>query len=167
MKCKYKLLHTILSPVLSSLLLCSFSDLTQPEQEAPKNVIVTLNVDTGLIDKDNTSASCNFGQEESITNEEFTIVVNVGDTVTWRGVSSNSPETDVVNITKIKYVKGKNIFGKDLDTKDKGKHQKVSAKVLSSTAVEGAYKYDISFTVINNGVKRNGTFHIDPKIQSH
>lgn len=148
-------------------LLFSFSGLREPAQVAPKNVIVTLKVDTGKIDKGNTSASCNFGQEAGISNEEFTIVVNVGDTVTWRGVSSSSPETDVVNITKIKYVRGKNIFGKDLDTKDTGKNQKISAKVLSSTVTEGTYKYDISFTVTNNGVKRNGTFHIDPKIQSH
>lgn len=152
---------------LGTLPLCSFSDLTKPEQEAPKNVIVTLNVDTGQIDKKDASASCNFGQEEGISNEEYTIVVNVGDVITWVGISSSSPETDVVDITKIKYVKGKNIFGKDLDTKDTGKQKKISAKVLASTAVEGIYKYDISFTVTNNGAKRNGTFHIDPKIQSH
>lgn len=153
--------------VLATLLLSSFSDLTKPEQEESKTVIVTLNVDTGEITKDNTSTTCNFGQEEDISNEEFTISVNVGDSVTWMGVSSSSPETDVVDITKIKYVKGKNIFGKDLETKDTGKQKKISAKVLSSTAVEGTYKYDISFTVTNNGVKRNGTFHIDPRIQSH
>ncbi len=152
---------------LSSLLLFSFSGLTQQEQEAPKNVVVTLHVDTGTIDKKNASASCNFGQEEGISNEEYTIVVNVGDVITWEGVSSSSPETDVVDITKIKYVKGKNIFGKDLDTKDTGNKKRVSAKVLSSTAVGGDYKYDISFTVTNNGAKRNGIFHIDPKIQSH
>ncbi len=152
---------------ISALLLCSFTSSTQPEPVAAENIVVTLNVDTGEIDKENASASCNFGQAEGISNEEFTIVVNVGDVITWVGVSSSSPETDVVDITKIKHVKGKNIFGKDLDTTDKGNHQKVSAKVLASTAVEGLYKYDISFAVTNNGVKRNGMFHIDPKIQAH
>ncbi len=164
---KLLILKSGLILALGTLVLSSFSDLTNPEQETAKTVIVTLNVDTGKINKDNTSTTCNFGQEEGISNEEFTIEVNVGDTVTWVGVSSSSPETDVVDITKIKYVKGKNIFGKDLDTKDTGKQKKISAKVLSSTAVEGTYKYDISFTVTNNGVKRNGTFHIDPRIQSH
>ncbi len=152
---------------ISALLLCSFTSITKPESRVFGNIVVTLNVDTGQIDKKNASASCDFGQAEGISNEDYTIVVNVGDVITWVGVSSSSPETDVVDITKIKYVRGKNIFGKDLDTADKGKHQKVSAQVLASTAIEGDYKYDISFTVTNNGVKRNGTFHIDPKIQAH
>jgi len=150
---------------LSSLLFMSFS--TPMKRLAFENIIITLRVDTGQIDKKNASASCNFGQAEGISNEEFTIEVNVGDVITWEGISSSSPDTDVVDITKIKYVKGKNIFGKDLDTADGGKHKKVSAQVLASTAVEGDYKYDISFTVTNNGAKRNGTFHIDPVIRVH
>lgn len=149
-------------------LLTAFTSSTRPDRPAQaNNVVVTLRVNTSEIDKDNLSSACDFGQEEGISNEDFTIVVNVGDVITWEGVSSNAPETDVVDITKIKYVRGKNIFGKDLATSGRGKNQKVSGKVLSSTAVGGDYKYDISFTVTNNGVKRNGTFHIDPKIQAH
>lgn len=165
-----KFLHlkrTTLILLTSSLLLCTLTSTTKKEPAPYANVVVTLRVDTKEINKDNLSTTCDFGQEEGISNEEFTITVNVGDVITWEGVSSTSPDTDVVDITKIKYVKGKNIFGKDLDTTDKGKNQKVSGKVLSSTAVGGDYKYDISFSVTTNGVKRNGTFHIDPKIQAH
>ncbi len=147
-----------------SLLLFSFSTITQPGQPVQANVTITLHVDTGNIDNKNTATTCDFGQDEGISNEDFTVAVNVGDIITWEGVSSSSPSTDVVEITKIKYVKGKNIFGKDLGP---GNNRKITGKALSSTATEGDYKYDISFTVTNNGAKRNGTFHIDPVIQVH
>ena len=83
----------------------------------------------------------------------------------WEGVSSSSPDTDIVDITKIKYVKGTNIFGKDLLPGNKP--HKITGNVLTSTAAAGDYKYEISFTVTNNGVKRNGIFRIDPVIQAH
>jgi hypothetical protein len=149
---------------LSSLFLFSFTDSNQQGQIEPKNVIVTLNVNTGQIDNRNLAATCNFGQAEGITNEDFTIEVNVGDSITWVGVSSSSPGTDLVNITKIKHAKGKDIFGKDLLP---GNKKNISGKVLTRATGEETYKYEISFTVTNNGVKRNGTFHIDPKIQAH
>lgn len=147
---------------LSTLLVCSF--LATHAQES-KTVVVTLNVNTGQIDNKNLATTCNFGQDQNISNENFTIEVNVGDSITWRGVSSTSPATDIVEITKIKYAKGKNIFGKD-DLLP-GKNKKISGKALSKTTAEDIYKYDISFTVTNNGTKRNGTFKIDPKIIVH
>lgn len=146
--------------VISALILGLF--INSLEQEP---VVITLHVDTGAIDNKNLATTCNFGQDASISNEDYTVVVNVGDIIVWEGVSSTS-ESDVVNITKIKYVRGKNIFAKDLDPDGADPRQKVRAKVLSRTD-GGEYKYDISFTVIHNGVKRNGTFHIDPKIQTH
>ncbi len=146
--------------VIVAMVLCSFIP-----SSAQETVVITLHVDTGQIDGKNLAATCTFGQEDGISNEEYTVVVNVGDIIVWEGVSSSSEE-DVVNITKIKYVKGKNIFGKDLGPSNSDPHQKVTAKVLSGTD-GGAYKYDISFTVFHNGVKRNGTFHIDPKIETH
>jgi len=147
---------------LSTLLVCSF--LVTHAQQA-KTVVVTLNVNTGQIDNKNLSTTCNFGQDQNIPNEDFTIEVNVGDSITWHGVSSTSPDTDIVEITKIKYAKGKNIFGKD-DLLP-GKNNKIAGKALSKTTAEDIYKYDISFTVTNNGTKRNGTFKIDPKIIVH
>jgi hypothetical protein len=147
-----------------SLLLFSFSGVTREETPLQGGVTITLHVDTGNVDNKNTGETCDFGQQEG-TNEEYTVVVNVGDVITWEGVSSTAPETDVVDITKIKYVKGTNIFGKDLLPGNRP--HKISSKVLTSTATAGDYKYEISFTVTNNGVKRNGVFKIDPVIQAH
>jgi hypothetical protein len=146
--------------VTSALILGLF--INSSEQET---VVITLHVDTGAIDNKNLATTCTFGQADDISNEDYTVVVNVGDNIVWEGVSSTS-ESDVVDITKIKYVRGKNIFAKDLDPDGTGPRQKVRAKVLSRTD-GGEYKYDISFTVTSNGKKRNGTFHIDPKIQTH
>ncbi len=137
-----------------SLVLCAFT--TKPDQE---NVTITLIVDTEQIDNKNTATTCHFdGQAENVTNENFTVDVNIGDVITWQGASSTS-ETDVVEITKIKFMKGNNIFGRDLGPGNGGK---ISAK----TAAKGSYKYDISFKVTHAG-KASGTFHIDPVIQAH
>lgn len=134
--------------------------------QEPANIVVTLNVDTGQIEKSNASAFCHFGQDADVSNEDFTIVVNVGDVVTWQGVSTSSPN-DIVNIKSINHEGGKNVFDKNILAGNNAVPEKVEAKVLYPTPDGKEYKYKISFTVMNNGVKRNGTFHIDPKIQSH
>jgi len=149
---------------LTLLAILLFSFLAIQAQE-PQTVVVTLNVNTGQIDKQNLPTTCNFGQPQNISNEDFTIEVNVGDIIIWQGVSSSAPETDIVEITKIKRAKGKNIF--DKEELLPGENKKISGKALSKTTTEDIYKYDISFTVTNNGKKRNGTFHIDPKIMVH
>lgn len=128
------------------------------------NSVVTLYVDTARVAKPDVNPYCNFGQAPEIANEDFTIEVKVGDTVTWEGVSANAPSTDVVNIVSINHEGGKNVFGKNILKGDGQSPEKVTGKVLYKTAGSD-YKYKISFTVLNNGVKRNGTFHIDPKIR--
>ncbi len=128
-----------------------------------KEHIVTLNVDTSLIEKSNINDYCDFGQnKDSISNEDYTIIVNVGDKITWQGISTSS-EYDTVKIKKIKHVKGegRNVFDKD----SLSGNEKVIGRVLHYTKKDKPYKYKIFFTVYNNGVRRNGTFHIDPKIQ--
>jgi len=152
--------------MLGSVLLFSFSGSTEREEQEPQNIVVTLNVDTGQIQKSNASAYCNFGQPEGVSNEDFTIIVNIGDVVTWQGVSSSS-DKDVVNITAINHEGGKNVFGQNVLKGDGANPEKVVGKVLYPTPDNQDYKYKISFTVTNNGSKRNGTFHIDPKIQAH
>jgi hypothetical protein len=149
------------SGLVLTLLVCSFMTIQAQEN----TVVVTLNVNTGQIEKNNLATTCNFGQPQNISNENFTIEVNVGDIITWQGVSSSAPETDIVEITKIKRAKGKNIF--DKEELLPGENKKISGKALFQTTAEDIYKYDISFTVSTNGKKRNGTFHIDPKIIVH
>jgi hypothetical protein len=150
-----------------SLFLFSFSSKIVHEQPQPRNIFITLNVDTGRIVKPNINAFCNFGQDPSISNENFTIQAGIGDNIIWQGVSSSAPDTDIVNITSINYQGGKNIFGKNILTGNSNIPEKVIGTVLYDTPEGQDYKYKISFTVLNNGVKRNGTFAIDPKIQIH
>lgn len=132
-----------------------------------QNIVITLNVDTSTIDKKDVNASCNFGQEEGIANEDFTVAANIGDTITWQGISVNAPDTDVVNIVSINHEGGKNVFGQNILSSNRTEPRRVSGKVLYSTPEGQDFKYKISFTVSNNGKQRNGTFHIDPKIQVH
>ena len=151
---------------VSSLPVSAFSKLLDGNKK-PANIVVTLYVDTARLDKQNVNASCNFGQNPNISNEEFTIVVNVGDTVTWQGVSSNAPSTDVVNIVSINHEGGKNVFDENILKSSGGAQERVTATVRSKTDGGEKYKYKLSFTVLNNGAKRNGMYHIDPKIEVH
>ena len=120
---------------------------------------ITLYVNTSTVDRHNTDETCNFGQESGVSNKDFTIEVNVGDTIIWEGVSTSSDEV-LVNINAINHEGGKNVFNKN---KLRGDGQ-VPEKVMG-TVIQGAPgdedKYKISFKMSN----RNGTFHIDPVIR--
>lgn len=131
------------------------------------NIVITLYVDTARIDTQKVNAFSNFGQAAGISNEEFTVEANVGDTITWRGVSANAPSTDVVNIVSINYEGGKNIFDQNILKSNGQSPETVSGVAKTKTEDGKKYKYKISFTVLNSGRKRNGTFHIDPKIEIH
>lgn len=164
MKTPYsRTLKSALLLAASSLLLSAFSP-APVLQDA--STVVTLYVNTADIKTPNESSYCNFGQGDDISNEEYTIVVNVGTTVTWQGESSNAPDTDRVDIVSINYEGGKNVFGTNILKDTRQSPGKVSGKVLYATEGNN-YKYKISFTVTSNGVKKKGTFHIDPKIEVH
>ena len=124
---------------------------------------ITLNVETGKIVKPNIDPFCNFGQPASISNKDYAIKVDIGDIVIWEGVSSSSPSTDTVNITSINHQGGVNVFGRNLIRGNGDSPEIVIGKVLKG-APGDEDKYAISFTVYNNGIKRNGTFRIDPKL---
>ena len=125
--------------------------------------VITLNVDTSTINSQNESAVSNFGQEEGVSNEDFTISVRVGDTIIWQGKSISAPDQDVVNIVSINHEGGTNIFDENILKGDGGFPERVVRTVVNGNVGE-FIKYKISFTVLNNGEKRQGTYHIDPKI---
>jgi len=129
-----------------------------------KTHYITLYVNTSTIDSQNESIVSNFGQEEDISNEDYTISARIGDTIIWKGVSSSSPEDDVVNIKSINYEGGTNIFDQNILKGNREDPEEVIGEVVNGN-VGDEIKYKISFKVLNNGKKRNGTFHIDPKIQ--
>ena len=151
----------------SSLSLLSFSAPFR-KKKLENTVYITLNVDTGQITNKDVGQYCHFtGQPEGTSAEDFTVDVNQGDTIVWQGVSTNAPTTDIVHINSIHHHHGKNAFDQeDISGDDQNSH-KISRKALHSTEGQEAYKYTLSFTVFNNGVRRKGTFHIDPKIQVH
>lgn len=149
--------------ILIAMLLISFNN----DLYAQLEHIITLNVDTGQITKHEVNEYCNFGQEEGISNEDYTITVNIGDTIVWQGVSTNAPDSDTVSITSINHRGGTNIFGVNTLLGNGETPELVIGEVLNSTEGERkkTYKYTIKFKVFNNGHKRNGTFQIDPKIK--
>ena len=140
--------------------------ISRNEKDEAQEITVTLYVDTKAIQKPNDSEYCNFGQGAGISNEEFTIVANVGDTITWRGVSSSAPSTDTVSISAINYEGGKNVFGENVLKDSNSNPGRVSGVVRYKTGNQFC-KYKIMFTVTNSGAKRGGTFQIDPKIEVH
>jgi len=154
--------------ILMAIVLLVFIVTSCNQCQSAKEHTITLNVNTAQIVKPNINDYCDFGQDSNISNEDYTIKAKVGDIITWKGLTST--EGDVVNIVSINHIGGKNIFGKT-NLKGNGEDPElVVGKVLNSTYDKGnkkhdLYKYTIKFTVINNGVQRNGTFHIDPKIQ--
>jgi hypothetical protein len=131
-------------------------------QESEKHYI-TLNVDTSIINSQNESSVSDFGQEEGISNEDYTITARVGDTIIWQGLSS-ATENDIVNIVSINYEGGTNIFNKNILRGNGENPEQVIGTIVTGNTGD-SIKYKISFTVMNNGVKRQGTYHIDPKIQ--
>lgn len=144
----------------------SAMSIPRKETNQAREILVTLIVDTGAIQKPNETAYCNFGQEAGIPNEEFTVVANVGDIITWQGVSSSSPSTDQVSISAINYEGGKNVFGENVLRSTRENPAKVSGRVQFRTGDQFC-KYKVMFTVTNSGTQRGGTFQIDPKIEVH
>jgi len=146
---------------LFAIISLSFSNISLAQEEH----IIILYVNTAEITNQNEYQVSYFdGQDEETDTREFTIYVNPGDKIIWQGVSSNAPETDVINIKSINYEGGKNVFGSNVLKGDGGDPQQVIGVVQNGT--EGfEEKYKIAFTVYNNGRKRQGTFLIDPKIK--
>lgn len=102
-----------------------------------------------------------------MANEDYVVEVNAGDTITWQGVSTNAPSTDMIHIVSVKHQKGKKIFDQDELLGDGKGPQKISRKALYPTQDGQHFKYVLSFTVSSNRVKKNGVFKIDPVIQVH
>lgn len=135
--------------------------------------VITLSVDTNEINDENVLEVCSLQASENTTVEadddleSFTVIVNEGDDIIWEGVSDFS-EDHIVEITKVKYDSGTEVFNdfktKDLEGKKDGKKKKVKAKVKNNTKNKEPTKYILKFTVIVNGVESE-EYSIDPVIK--
>jgi len=97
---------------------------------------------------------CQFvDQEPGTDTRDYTIYAEVGDTIIWDGESSDG--NAAIDITKIKYGKGTNVFNdKELDG------ETTVVGIIQRNTDGKPYKYKISFKINNTGK----TYSIDPKI---
>ncbi len=132
---------------------------------------ITLHVNTQQINSQNELEVCYFTSQSPDGNsttsdgniEDFTTVVNAGDTIIWRGESSNNPGADTVNISSINYHGGDNVFDQNVLNGNGGSPEEVVGVVRVGTNGQ-TEKYAIKFKVFNNGNQNGGTYQIDPKI---
>lgn len=137
---------------------------TVGKAQAPETHIITLQVNTTDIKKPKVNDFANFGQSDDVSNENFTINVRKGDIIIWKGVSSSAPDTDLVSISAINHEGGVNVFGQNV-LKGNGEVPELVIGTVINGNPGDEEKYKLSFKVFVNGTKKNGTFHIDPKIK--
>jgi plastocyanin len=127
--------------------------------------VIILEVNTADIENPNVNDFCNFqGQDPQVSNEDYTVEANLGDTIIWRGVSTSSPdhtvETRAINHQGNRG--GRDIFGSN---KLSGENGEVRGTIINRTEAGTDYKYKIQFRVYIDGSRKRGTFNIDPKIR--
>ena len=127
--------------------------------------VIILEVNTTDIENPNVNDFCNFqGQDPQVSNEDYTVEANLGDTIIWRGVSTSSPD-HTVEIRAINHQGnrgGRDIFGSN---KLSGENGEVRGTIINRTEAGTDYKYKIQFRVYIDGSRKRGTFNIDPKIR--
>lgn len=117
---------------------------------------VTLVCDTDqLIAGESEDNACYFAESPDTDPKDFTITVNVGDTILWNGEAT--PDGQTILIKLIQFEKGTNIFNKrELDGMTT-----VEGKVKHSTKDKPDYKYIIRFKINETGK----LYRIDPKVR--
>lgn len=100
--------------------------------------------------------ACHFvGQDPETDTREYTTYADVGDTITWRGQSTDGSAS--IDIIKIKYEAGTNVFNKpELDG------QTTVVGTVKNKTNGKPYKYKISFKIDN----KRKLYSIDPKIKA-
>lgn len=161
MKVKFKGLSVI---TVFTLLLFYCGTATHVLAQDATSHIITLYVDTENITNQTVAEHSDFGQEDGVSNEEYLVTVNLGDTIIWKGVPK-SIETDVVNITSINYQGGSRAFDSNVLRGNGETPETVTGVTTQVTERNNNFKYVVKFTVIHNGEKKPGTFQIDPELR--
>ena len=123
--------------------------------------VITLYVNTAEITNQNEYQVSYFaGQVEGTDTRNFTIYVSPGDRIIWQGVSSTSPDNDIVNIKSINYEGGKNVFDQNVLKADRDSPGIVIGVVKNGTEgfeqkykillFQGCVKSGLWETILNN-----------------
>jgi len=128
------------------------------------NIIITLYVDTQKIREKTVDLNTNFGQDSRTKNENYVTRPGMGDTIIWQGISSVNVN-DEVNITRVEYEGGKNVFHRN-PIDGVGNPETVTAAIANHTDGEEEL-YTIYFSIVKSGEIQEDNYHIDPKIQVH
>lgn len=148
---KTPFMKTLKSISLSLIFIFTFYGLSYSQNQ----IRATLKCNVAALQADNPPYQvCQFvDQEPGTDTRDYTIYAEVGDTIIWDGQSSDG--NAAINITKIKYDRGTNVFNnREIDGETT-----VVGTVQNNT--EGnPYKYKISFKI--NDTRR--TYTIDPKV---
>jgi len=122
---------------------------------------ITLYVNTSALTHNrDVNQYANFGQEAGISNEDYTVLVNLNDDIEWVGVSSSAPDTDLVYITKIKHDKKDKLLNSD----DIEGEKVVKAKVTKGNSGD-TEKYKLHFKIVSQTNPQDETFKIDPVLK--
>lgn len=127
---------------------------------AQQTHVVNLTVNTADIDRRSIADNSSFGQTDDTSNEDYTILVSLGDTIVWQGLSSSNPTDHIVNIKSINHVGGARLFDRNVLNGDNGTPQRVIGIITEGRSGDEK-KYNIFFKLSN----KRGTFKIDPKIR--
>ncbi len=122
---------------------------------AQNQIDATLSCDVAALEASTPAyQACSFvDQQPGTDTREYTIYAEIGDAIIWSGESTDG--SAAIDIRKIKYDKGTNVFNKtDLDGETT-----VVGEVKKNTNGK-PYKYTISFKVNNKG----RMYRIDPKV---
>jgi hypothetical protein len=146
---------------------------------SPKNADATLQVNTKALydaihgsQPINIDNYCKFKENTPGTsNENFSISVNAGDTITWTGEPFGEGSGGEINIVAIIYEKGHEVFSEIDFTRDNGKKNKpMKAKGSIEQSLPSGYKndnesYTLYFSYTDGPGNYFGTYNIDPKIE--
>ena len=124
--------------------------------------IITLVVDTEKVNQNNIQETCTFGQPADVSVKDFTLTVNKGDVILWRG-ESDQDSSGLVRITEFRHESGTVMLGKRRISDQNG------TGVVVGKVLEGQ-PGDIEVYYLKFEVKRGGgqdweEFIIDPKLQ--
>lgn len=126
------------------------------------NKMVILEVDTENINANNIAETATFGQPSEVSNEDFTLNVQLGDVVIWQGRAMPG-SGGLVKITLLKHEGGMKLLGANRISEQNGTGVIVGR--VQAGQVDDMEKYSLKFEVRNRGSQEWVEYTIDPKLK--